>query len=174
MTFEKGLLTLLVVESSSLKTKSSTGNFSTAVEQNLQSKLVIYNGLLFHQVRVKLPAQPQRTYRWDFCKRCCLLRENICCFWYSTFYFHILQASFSPKAFHCAAEDTTSNSRKTKRPTKTSMGSFKDMTSFPSILVIKGNVSCIKRKYQKLLPIQKFCMMRILTILASNKSSKTG
>jgi len=49
-----------------------------------------------------------------------------------------------------------------------------DMTSFPSILVIKGNGLFIRRKYQKLLPIQKFYMMRIVKILSSNMSSELG
>lgn len=87
-------------------------------------------------------------------------------------YFHTPQASFSPKALHCIAEDTISNSRKTQWP-KTSIGSFKDMTRFPSILVIQWNGSYIKRKYQKLLLIQKFYIMRTVEILAGNKSSKT-
>lgn len=65
---------------------------------------------------------------------------------------HTLQASFSPKALHCAIEHTLSNSRKTM--TKTSTGLCKD-TSSPNILLIKGSSLYIKRKYLKVTPKKK-------------------
>lgn len=66
------------------------------------------------------------------------------------FNFHILQAPFSPKAFlrsYRRHHKQKKNVREKK--TKDFTGSFKHMTSFSSILVIKGNGPYIRRKYQK-------------------------
>lgn len=109
MTFEKGLLTLLVVEFLKLKTKIIVQVIFLQQQNKISS---LSRPFTMGLSSTSLESSPQHCHN---ARAVGTSAKDVACFERTSatsgikhFYFHILQASSSPKSFHCAAEDTTS------------------------------------------------------------------